>query len=31
LLGLGVTTDCRSSRLVAVGISNEEQLWLKEC
>jgi hypothetical protein len=31
LLGLGVTTDCRSSRLVAVGISDEEQLWLKEC
>lgn len=25
LLGLGVTADCRSSRLVAVGISNEEQ------
>jgi hypothetical protein len=25
LLGLGVTADCRSSRLVAVSISNEEQ------
>jgi hypothetical protein len=29
LLGLGVTAECRSSRLVAVGISNEEQYKIK--